>query len=227
MNIICGHYGSGKTNLTINLAVESAQKGEAVTVLDMDIVNPYFRTSDYRDFLLSQGIRLIEPTFAGTTLDTPSLPPQMYGAFDKEGENFFIDVGGDDAGTTALGSMRSQLKKKNPQLIYVINQYRVLSQTADEAVVLLREIEKACGLKATAIVNNSHLGVETTLEAVLNSLDFAEQTAEKCKLPLLYSTIPDFAIQTKENKFINENKKLKKIKRYVLFPWETTHTAQS
>lgn len=220
MNIICGHYGAGKTNLTINLALEAAEDGKSVTVLDMDIVNPYFRTSDYKDFLADKHVRLVSPVFANSTLDTPSLPPQMYAAFEQAGEEILIDVGGDDAGTTALGSMRSQLAAQKPQLTYVINQYRIQSQTPEEAVTLLREIESSCGLKATAVVNNSHLGVETTPETVLESLPFARRTAELCGLPLLYSTIPDFAAPFTRLQTLSEEHTLKIIKRYVLFPWE-------
>ncbi|WP_099204385.1 nucleotide-binding protein [Scatolibacter rhodanostii] len=220
MYIICGHYGSGKTNLTINLALEAASQGKSVTVLDMDIVNPYFRTSDYNHFMAQHGVHTIEPVFANTTLDTPSLPPQMYAAFDKPGEEVFVDVGGDDVGIKALGSMRKQLADKKPEMIYVINQYRVLSQTAEESAVLLREIENSCGLKATAIINNSHLGVETTAQTVLDSFAFAEETAKRCGLPLLYSTIPDFAIGSDFKYKENMNYKIKIIKRYVLFPWE-------
>lgn len=217
MKIICGHYGCGKTNLTINLALEAVKDNEKVTVIDLDIVNPYFRTSDYKNMFEKNFVSLISPTFAGTTLDTPSLPPQMFSAFDMEGE-VFIDVGGDDVGATALGSMKNQFKNKQIDMIYVINKYRVMSQTAEEAVALLREIEKACGIKATAIVNNSHLCDETTLKTVMESVDFAEETAKLCGLPLMYSTVPDFIVEGLET--LKEENKFKVIKRYVGFPWD-------
>ena len=84
ITVVCGHYGCGKTNLTLNLALEAAAAGERVTVADLDIVNPYFRSSEYGGLLEEQGVRLIAPVFAGTTLDTPTLPPELYSIFEPQ-----------------------------------------------------------------------------------------------------------------------------------------------
>ena len=129
ITVVCGHYGCGKTNLTLNLALEAAAAGERVTVADLDIVNPYFRSSEYGGLLEEQGVRLIAPVFAGTTLDTPTLPPELYSIFEPQAGQVFIDAGGDDAGVTALGGLHSQLEETGYQMLYVINRYRVLSQT--------------------------------------------------------------------------------------------------
>lgn len=158
ITVVCGHYGCGKTNLTLNLALEAAAAGERVTVADLDIVNPYFRSSEYGGLLEEHGVRLIAPVFAGTTLDTPTLPPELYSIFEPQAGRVFIDAGGDDAGVTALGGLHGQLEETGYQMLYVINRYRVLSQTPEEAAALLGEIEAASRLKATALVNNSHLG---------------------------------------------------------------------
>ena len=91
VTVICGHYGCGKTNLTLNLALEAAAKGEKVTVADLDIVNPYFRSSEYGGLLEEHGVRLIAPVFAGTTLDTPTLPPEPYSLFEPSAGQVFID----------------------------------------------------------------------------------------------------------------------------------------
>lgn len=229
ITVVCGHYGCGKTNLSINLALELAREIEEspkqegmlweVTLLDMDIVNPYFRSSEYGELLSRHSIRLISPVFAGSTLDVPTLPPEMYAAFANERAHVIMDAGGDDAGITALGSIRTPIMETEYQMIYVINKYRILSQTPEQAVTLLKEIEEASGLKATAIVNNSHLGVETTLETVEASMDFAQQTAELCGLPLLYHTVPDFAVKDRNIPKALSGK-LKVIGRYVQFPWE-------
>ena len=112
ITVVCGHYGCGKTNLTLNLALEAAAAGERVTVADLDIVNPYFRSSEYGGLLEEQGVRLIAPVFAGTTLDTPTLPPELYSIFEPQAGRVFIDAGGDDAGVTALGGLHSQLRRR-------------------------------------------------------------------------------------------------------------------
>ena len=216
ITVVCGHYGCGKTNLTLNLALEAAAAGERVTVADLDIVNPYFRSSEYDGLLEEQGVRLIAPVFAGTTLDTPTLPPELYSIFEPQAGRVFIDAGGDDAGVTALGGLHSQLEETGYQMLYVINRYRVLSQTPEEAAALLQEIEAASRLKATALVNNSHLGVETRLDTLLGGLDFARKTAQLTGLPLLYSTAPDFALRDGET--LPEG--FKRIQRHVKFMWE-------
>ncbi len=214
ITVICGHYGCGKTNLALNLALEAAARGERVTLADLDVVNPYFRSSEYGPLLESRGIRLIAPVFAGTTLDTPTLPAELFSIFEPASGRVLIDAGGDDAGVTALGGLSAQLRAAGYEMLYVINRYRALSQTPAQAAELLREIEHASRLTATALVNNSHLGVETTREALEAALPFAEETAKLTGLKLLYSTAPDFA-------GLGENQKdYKIIQRYVRFPWE-------
>ena len=224
ITVICGHYGCGKTNLTLNLALEAAERGKKVTVVDMDIVNPYFRSSEYRELLSERGIRLIAPVFAGTTLDTPTLPPEIASIFEENRGVVLIDAGGDDAGVTALGGLHERLEAAGYDMLYVINRYRVLSQTPSAAAELLREIESASRLKACGIVNNSHLGVETTVSTLLEALPFAEKTAELTGLPLLCSTAPDFAIAANA---AGRNEPLPEgfctVKRLVKFFWEEEH----
>ena len=219
ITVICGHYGCGKTNLTLNLALQAAESGKKVTVVDMDIVNPYFRSSEYRELLEQRGIRLIAPVFAGTTLDTPTLPPDIASIFEEDRGTVLIDAGGDDAGVTALGGLHDRLEAAGYDMLYVVNRYRVLSQTPEEAAALLREIESASRLRACGIVNNSHLGVETTSETLLEAIPFARKTAELTGLPLLCSTAPDFAVGGGEP--LPEG--FYPIKRLVKFFWEEEH----
>jgi hypothetical protein len=187
--VVTGHYGSGKTNLTLNLALDAAARGEEVTLVDLDVVNPYFRSSDYTKMLVEKGVRVIAPSFAGTTLDTPSLPAAVYSVFDAPG-TVFIDAGGDDVGATALGRFAARIAAIDHDLLYVVNAYRNLTATAAEAVALLREIEAASHLRATGVVNNSHLREETTLATVLDSQEFARETARQLDLPLVCTTVP-------------------------------------
>ena len=216
ITVICGHYGCGKTNLTLNLALEAAGEGQPVTVVDLDIVNPYFRSSEYGELLGEKGVRLIAPVFANTTLDTPTLPPEIYSVFEPQAGRVFLDAGGDDAGATALGGLHAMLEEAGYDMLYVINRYRVLSQTPEETAALLGEIQAASRLRATGLVNNSHLGVETTLETLERALPFARKTAELTHLPLLYSTAPDFALG--EGEALPQG--FRKVKRYVKFLWE-------
>lgn len=192
INIICGHYGSGKTNFSLNLALRKKREGKTVDIVDLDIVNPYFRTADYKNFLVDNGIRVISPASAGTTLDAPALTSEIYSVFDDVDGYTVIDVGGDDVGASALGRF-SKLIKALPEpyeMIFVINKFRSMISEPEDAIEIMREIEAASRLSVTGIVNNSHLATITTAEDILGSLDYAKATAELAGLPLLATTAP-------------------------------------
>ncbi len=221
--VVTGHYGSGKTNLSLNLALDLAASGEEVTLVDLDIVNPYFRSSDYAALLAERGVRLIAPRFAGTTLDTPSLPRDMYAAFDPaETGRVILDVGGDDVGATALGRFSAELAALDHDFLYVVNRYRNLTGTAAEAAALLPEIEAASHVRATGVVNNSHLQLETTAATVLGALAFGRETAAALSLPLVATTVPrdllgEFSDEAGDAAYV-EN--AYPVAVYVHTPWE-------
>lgn len=195
--IIYGHYGCGKTNLSLNLAIDLALKGEKVTIADMDVVNPYFRSGDYKDLLAKYGIDIVASDFSHTNLDLPSIPATMYSIFVREG-TVIIDVGGDDAGAYALGRFSSKIKEAGYEAYYVVNGKRTLTATPEEAVEILREIESASSLPATGVINNTHLQNFTTSEIIKEGYEFAKKTAELLSLPLVATTYP--------KEYVNENK---------------------
>ncbi|MBQ4533766.1 MAG: AAA family ATPase [Ruminococcus sp.] len=192
ITVITGHYGSGKTNLSVNLAVKAAQEGKKVTVVDLDLVNPYFRTADFREMFADMGIKLIAPDFANSNLDVPSIQFDIEQLAKSEG-CLIIDVGGDDAGAFALGRFAEALNSYGDELdmLYVINQRRYFTENSGEAVSLMFEIERASRMKHTAVVNNTNLGCETTPEIIGRSAEFAEQTATAAGLPLAFTTCPE------------------------------------
>lgn len=191
IHIICGHYGCGKTNLALNLALDLRRKGEPVTAADLDIVNPYFRTADYQEVLKKQGIRVISPHSAGTTIDAPQINAEIFSIFDRPEGHVIIDVGGDDAGAAALGRFARQIEAAGGcEMLYVVNRYRKLIETPEEAVRLLREIEASARVKATGIVNNSHLSGMTAQADIIAAAPYAEETARKAGLPLVMTTAP-------------------------------------
>jgi hypothetical protein len=219
--VVTGHYGCGKTNLSINLALDFARAGEQVTLVDLDIVNPYFRSCDSAALLAEHRVRLISPTFASTTLETPSLPAEMYAAFETAGR-VVLDVGGDDAGATALGRFAEDVSALDYDLLYVVNRYRNLTSTPQEAASLLAEIERASHLHATGVVNNSHLQSETTVATVLQSVPYAEETAALLGLPLVCTTVParlasEFSTRDGDASHV---KNAYPIEVYVRTPWD-------
>lgn len=184
--VITGHYGSGKTNIAVNLAVEYAAAGERVCIIDLDIVNPYFRTADFGDVFEKHGIYMVAPQYANTNLDIPSLGFDM-AALLRGYDRVIVDVGGDDAGAIALGQYATILKNFGYDMLYVVNSFRYLTGTPEETLELLRDIELVSSLKATAVVNNSNLGGDTTEQDVLGSLEYAQQCAQLAEVPLLFT----------------------------------------
>lgn len=193
INIITGHYGSGKTNFSANLAVSLAEKGEKVTVVDLDIVNPYFRTADFTELFGERNISLIKPMYANTNLDIPAISFDLERIATDDGY-LIIDVGGDDDGALALGRYAKAFEpfSEDIDFFYVVNRFRYIGDGIDECSSLLPEIERCSRMKATAIVNNSNLGKETTAENIKEGIAFAEKVAEKTGLPIFCTTCPDF-----------------------------------
>lgn len=180
---VTGHYGSGKTNLAVNLAVDFAKEGERVTIIDLDIVNPYFRTADFSELFGSLEIKLVAPQFANTNLDIPSLGFDM-AAVINGCDRLIIDVGGDDTGAVALGQYATVLGNFGCELYYVVNRYRYLTRTPGEAVELLRDIEQVSRIRAKGIVNCSNLGSQTTADDVKVTADYALKCASEAGVPL-------------------------------------------
>lgn len=215
VTVVCGHYGTGKTNLSINLALDCARDGEDVTLVDLDVVNPYFRSADYSDVLTQNGVKVVGPNFANTNLDTPSLPGAVRDSI-LEGSRVIVDVGGDDAGATAIGVYSRTLTDVDPDMIYVVNRYRSMTTHAEEAVEILGEIERTSRLKATCIANNSHLKQGTTEQTVLDSVGFADEVSSLTGLPLRFTTAPRQLNFVLLNKISN----IYPVDVHVRAPWE-------
>ncbi len=190
ITIFCGHYGSGKTNIAVNYAKRQKQDGKAVTLADLDIVNPYFRTKDSREELDALGIRLICSDYANTNLDIPALPSDLYVITDDRATNAVLDIGGDDRGAYVLGRIAPKILEENDyEMLLVINRYRPLTPDAPSTIEVMREIETAGGIRFTGIVNNSNLGEETDAQTVLSSVAYAQQVASLSGLPVVMTAI--------------------------------------
>lgn len=192
ITLLCGHYGSGKTNVAVNMALMLKKQYEKVTVADLDIVNPYFRTKDSSQIFNDAGIKLICSEFANSNVDIPALPQEMYSITDDTSHRVLIDVGGDDRGALALGRLAPAIIKENDyEMLMVINKYRPLTRNVADTLEVMGEIEFACGIKFTGLVNNSNLGEETTADDVLNSLEYANAVSKATGLPLIATTFKE------------------------------------
>ena len=189
VTLFAGHYGSGKTNIAVNYALKLAGEGKNVVIADLDIVNPYFRTKDSAAVLEKAGVKLISPQFANTNVDLPALPAEAYRLVQDKSIYGIMDIGGDDRGAYALGRYVPTLKEENNyRMVFVANAYRPLTRTPEEALEVMREIEEACGLQFTDIINNSNLASETTPETVLSTMEYMEKLSILSGLPIFATT---------------------------------------
>ena len=189
LTLFAGHYGSGKTNIAVNYALQLAKEHKSVCIADLDIVNPYFRTADSAKELEQAGIRLVTSRFTNSNVDLPALPAEAYSLVQNKSTYAVMDIGGDDRGAYALGRYVPFIKEEdNYRMVYVANCYRPLTRTPQDALEVMREIEAACGLSFTHIVNNSNLGSETTAQTVLDSLPFIQELSQLSSLPILMHT---------------------------------------
>jgi len=189
LTLFAGHYGSGKTNIAVNYALLLASEGKKVCIGDLDIVNPYFRTKDSAKELEAAGIDLISPQFANSNVDLPALPAEAYRLVADKSVYSIMDIGGDDRGAYALGRyVPAILEENNYRMVFVANCYRPLTRTPEDAMEVMAEIEAACGLRFTHIINNSNLGTETTVQTVLDSQAYIDTLSKLSGLPVFATT---------------------------------------
>ena len=204
LTLLCGHYGSGNTNVAVNLAFYLKEQYNNVVVADLDIVNPYFRTKDSIDDFKARGIELICSEYANTNVDIPALPANMYRLTADKDITAVIDVGGDDRGAYALGRLVPEIKAENNfDMLMVINGYRPLTPDAESTIEVMREIETACGLKFTGLVNNSNIGEETTAEDIIKSIGYANEVSQASGLPIVMTSVKRELYDGLKNKIDN------------------------
>lgn len=227
VNVVVGHYGVGKTNLALNLALDATREGQAVVLVDLDVVNPYFRSTEYRGLLEEAGVEVVAPVFAeaGSSLDVPSLTgavvPAVQRAFAGEC-TCIIDAGGDDVGATALGRFARHIAAGPYAMFYVTNCYRNLTHTPQEACEILREVERASRLRATGIISNAHLMGDTDAAAIGRGVRFAHETATLATIPLVCATVPKtlFHQESENLSVLCDQVSLYPVELHVKTPWQ-------
>ena len=185
VSIITGHYGTGKTEFAMNLALAMAAEGQRVMVADLDIVNPYFRSRERRDTLAQAGVQLISSSQACADADVPSLPAELLTIFENRDLRGILDIGGDPVGARVLARFRPKILAEDYQLIYVLNAHRPEVREAENAIAYLRGIEAATGLPCTGIVNNTHLCGETTAADIRKGAVLAAEVSRQTGIPVL------------------------------------------
>ena len=216
ITLFAGHYGSGKTNISVNYALWLKEKHEKVIIADLDIVNPYFRSKDSEKQLEERGIHLISSEYANSNVDVPAMPAEAYAIIDDKQAVAVIDVGGDDRGALAMGRYAPAILEENDyEMLFVINKYRPLTPDCASTLAVMHEIETACRMKFTGIVNNSNLGDETDEETVLNSAAYADEISKTSELPIRMTTVKESLYDKLKEKVVN----CTPIKLYVKQSW--------
>lgn len=217
INIVTGHYGSGKTEFAVNYAMSLQKKFQKTCICDMDIVNPYFRTNDAHTELENEGIKVIAPDYAGTNLDLPTLPSDILSVFSDKECHAVLDVGGDEDGAIALGQFYPYLKDEDYEMFLVVNAKRPDTQNADDIIKLAREIEIASRCRITALVNNANLSYLSSASDFDASFELLEEVSKKMNIPVKYvSSTPEIL---KELKNVEEDKKFP-LKLFMNLPFD-------
>ena len=183
--IVTGHFGTGKTEFSVNLALALAAEGASVMLADLDIVNPYFRSRERRSLLEEAGVRLISSSQACSDADVPSLPAELLAILENRDIRGVLDIGGDPVGARVLARFQPKIVQEDYQLIYVLNANRPEVRTAEAAVRYLRGIEATTGLTCTGIVNSTHLCGETTEEEIRKGAALAAEVSRETNIPVL------------------------------------------
>ncbi len=216
IQIVTGHYGSGKTEYAVNLALTLARDTENVAIADLDIVNPYFRSFEQTKRMEDAGIRVIV-TSCGGAADIPALNPAVQSIFQDEKWTGVLDIGGDPIGARVLARFAPQLRPDQFDLLFVLNANRPETRDVESALSYMRAIEAECLQKVTGIVNNTHLCAETTPDQIIKGANLARQLSEKTGLPIVHHAV--------QKKFVEEvapqlSEPVLPMNIYMKKPWE-------
>jgi len=184
INIFTGHFGSGKTEVAVNYALKLAELNYKTSIVDFDIVNPYFRTADAKEELERNNIWVILPMYANTNVDVPAIPPEIYSLFEKKEYKAVLDVGGDDLGARAVARFREEIISDDYEMFFVVNTKRGMTDTPDKILEMIALIEDSAGIKITKLINNSNLLEETTPEIILEGHRIISQVSDKLGIPI-------------------------------------------
>lgn len=217
IEIFAGHFGSGKTEIVLNRAMYFAERGEAVSVIDLDLVKPYFRSREARGFLKDRGINLIMPENGLQDADLPIVSPSILGVFTSAKGKILVDVGGDALGATALGYFAPILKRLAYTMFFVINPYRPFTGDIFSSNNMLREIETVSRLKVSYLVSNPNLGRGSQLEDIEQGFARVQEFASETDIPIAFNVVSTHLAHKLKVKI---GGKVMPIKNYLLPPWE-------
>lgn len=188
--VIVGNYGSGKTEVSINLAVNQKREGVDVKIADLDLVNPYFRTREARKPLLKLGIEVVVPEEKYLQADLPILSPVVAGLIRHPVDLVLIDAGGNGVGATVLAALADSFRNKHVYMLQVVNPFRPFTDTIESCLKMRDEIESASKMAINGIIGNANLMDDTSVDDIYKGYDFVEKLSKESNLPLKFITAP-------------------------------------
>lgn len=216
IRVFTGHFGSGKTEISINYALRLSDEGKKVCIADLDVVNPYFCTRDEQEMLENKGIRLIATPKELSNAELGTIPLETPAVFNDKSYEVVLDVGGDDMGAAALGQYNRFFLEENYDMYFVINTTRPFTKDVDGIIEYVRDIEKASRLKVKYLINNTNLSYETKIEDILNGQRIVEEASKRLEIPVRYTIVREDLLDKLPDNILGE---AFPIKIFMLPPW--------
>jgi hypothetical protein len=216
INIFTGHFGSGKTEIAVNYVLKMAAVYNKTAIVDFDIVNPFFRTTDVKADLENNNIRVVTPLYANTNVDVPALPSEINTVFENKEYRVVFDVGGDDIGARVLSRYRNEILEDDYEMFFVVNTRRPMTDTKEKIEHMINEIQDSSRLKITKLVNNTNLLDDTTAEDIIEGHTIIEQVSKKLNIPFAFISGYDKPVDAAAKKLCLESLKLEKL---IKLPW--------
>ena len=203
---IAGHYGSGKTEFSVNLALDLKKEKDKVAILDMDIANPYFRSRERQKMMEAEGINVIFNTYGfDITEDLPAITAALRGPLENEEFTAVVDVGGNDSGARVLKQFEKYFRRDDCELLCVLNANRPETDTVEGMLEHLHSIEIETGLKFHGLINNTHLLRETTADDIVKGYKLCRQVSEKLDIPIVWNTCREDLLDDLKQLIADEN----------------------
>jgi len=217
IKIFVGSFGSGKTEIAVNYSIYCRKSRDKVAIVDLDIVNPYFRTREAKDALNLKGVKVISPEGKMAYADLPLISPEIKGLIQNSNYHLILDVGGDDVGSVVLGNFRNIIQNYDYEMLLVVNSYRPFTQDIPQITQMAQEIENSSRLKISGILSNPNLSIQTDEDVIKKGHILIKQAAQKLNLPIKFICIDErFSKKIKQENF---EEPIFYIKRFMHLPW--------
>jgi hypothetical protein len=221
--IFTGRFGSGKSEIALNYAVQVAKQqrreiGHRPILVDLDLVTPYFRSREAVKAMNAAGVQVIAPLALSQAIDVPAVVPEILGAIQQTDRPVILDVGGDEQGARALGQYSSALQKRGYAMYFVVNPYRPLSATPEAICSSIAEIERSSRLRVAALVSNPNLMHETDPDTIMAGHAIVEEASQLASRPIAFLVITQpLAARLPQGWLVG---KFLALHRYFTLPWE-------